>query len=199
MRSHDGKGGAVERRPAESAGRPSARSPLNGGSGETRLRQLQESLNGGARVRQLRALDGAVNSHPAPEPAERGQGNGSGLPEGLKAGVEFLSGQAMDDVQVHYNSARPAQLNAQAFARGNHIHLGPGQERHLPHEAWHVVQQKQGRVVPTQRSGRGVPVNADPALEREADAMGARAASPGSPAGRTAMARPAAGGAKRSS
>jgi hypothetical protein len=25
----------------------------------------------------------------------------------------------------------------------------PGQEQHLPHEAWHVVQQKQGRVKPT--------------------------------------------------
>jgi hypothetical protein len=24
------------------------------------------------------------------------------------------------------------------------IHIGPGQEKHLAHEAWHTVQQKQG-------------------------------------------------------
>ena len=29
--------------------------------------------------------------------------------------------------------------------RARDIHLGPGQEKHLPHEAWHVVQQKQGQ------------------------------------------------------
>lgn len=70
----------------------------------------------------------------------------AGLPTDLKEGLERLSGLAMDNVQVHYNSAKPAQLQSYAYAQGNHIHLGPGQERHLPHEAWHVVQQKQGRV-----------------------------------------------------
>ena len=44
---------------------------------------------------------------------------------------------------------RPAQLQAHAFAQGADIHMAPGQEKHLPHEAWHVVQQKQGRVKPT--------------------------------------------------
>jgi len=55
----------------------------------------------------------------------------------------------MDHVQVHRNSSKPAQLNAHAFAQGSDIHLAPGQEQHLPHEAWHVVQQAQGRVKPT--------------------------------------------------
>ena len=32
---------------------------------------------------------------------------------------------------------------------GQDIHIGPGQEQHLPHEAWHVVQQKRNRVKPT--------------------------------------------------
>ena len=45
----------------------------------------------------------------------------------------------MDDVNVHYNSNKPAQLQAHAYAQGTDIHLGPGQEKHLPHEAWHVV------------------------------------------------------------
>ena len=52
-----------------------------------------------------------------------------------------------------------------------------GQERHLPHEAWHVVQQAQGRVKPTMQLQDGVPVNDDQGLEHEADAMGARASS----------------------
>jgi hypothetical protein len=79
------------------------------------------------------------------------------------------------DVTVHRNSAKPAQLSAAAYAQGNEIHLGPGQERHLPHEAWHVVQQRQGRVKPTMQMSQGVMVNDERHLEREADVMGARA------------------------
>ena len=101
--------------------------------------------------------------------------NATGLPDGLKAGVESLSGVSLDDVRVHYNSAQPAQLNALAFAQGTDIHVAPGQERHLPHEAWHVVQQAQGRVKPTVQLQPGVPVNDDEALEHEADTMGAKA------------------------
>lgn len=97
-----------------------------------------------------------------------------GLPGGLKVGVEQLSGMAMDDVNVHYNSSKPAELQALAYAQGNDIHVGPGQEQHLPHEAWHVVQQRQGRVQPTTEAA-GVAINDDRGLEAEADTMGARA------------------------
>ncbi len=69
----------------------------------------------------------------------------------------------------------PAPAGAQAYAQGNDIHLGAGQEQHLPHEAWHVVQQAQGRVRPTMQMAGGVPVNDDAGLEREADVMGGRA------------------------
>jgi Domain of unknown function (DUF4157) len=103
--------------------------------------------------------------------------NRTGLPDALKAGVEALSGLAMDDVRVHRNSSRPTQLGALAYAQGSDIHLGPGEERHLPHEAWHVVQQKQGRVKATRQMEGGTPVNDDAGLEREADRMGARALS----------------------
>ncbi|WP_337966037.1 DUF4157 domain-containing protein [uncultured Flavobacterium sp.] len=75
--------------------------------------------------------------------------NNTGLPNHLKSGIENLSGHSMDDVKVHYNSNKPQQLNAHAYAQGTDIHLASGQEKHLPHEAWHVVQQKQGRVKPT--------------------------------------------------
>ncbi len=106
-------------------------------------------------------------------PAEKA--NNTGLPDNLKQGIENLSGMSMDNVKVHYNSSKPAQLNALAYAQGTDIHLGTGQEKHLPHEAWHVVQQAQGRVKPTMQMKDGVPVNDDQALEHEADVMGARA------------------------
>ena len=46
----------------------------------------------------------------------------------------------------------------------------------MPHEAWHVVQQKQGRVYPTIQSN-GMNINQDNALEYEADIMGEKALS----------------------
>jgi len=100
--------------------------------------------------------------------------NNTGLPDNLKSGIENLSGHAMDDVKVHYNSDKPAQLNAHAYAQGSEIHLASGQEKHLPHEAWHVVQQKQGRVKPTMQMKGKVNVNDDDGLEKEADVMGTR-------------------------
>ena len=83
----------------------------------------------------------------------------------------------MDDVRVHYNSSKPAQLQAHAYAQGTNIHLASGQEKHLPHEAWHVVQQKQGRVKPTMQMKGKVNINDDEGLEREADVMGSKAMS----------------------
>ncbi|HIE00012.1 MAG TPA: DUF4157 domain-containing protein [Thiotrichaceae bacterium] len=100
--------------------------------------------------------------------------NKTGMPDHLKAGVENLSGLSMDDVRVHYNSPKPAQLLALAYTQGTDIHVGPGQERHLPHEAWHVVQQRQGRVKPTMQMS-GEQINDEVGLEREAEVMGGQA------------------------
>lgn len=114
--------------------------------------------------------DGADSS--AVQPKSK---NDTGMPDSLKSGIENLSGHDMSDVRVHYNSDKPAQLNAKAFAQGSDIHLGSGQEQHLPHEAWHVVQQKEGRVKPT-TSVDGAPLNDDVSLEKEADVKGSQAA-----------------------
>jgi hypothetical protein len=100
--------------------------------------------------------------------------NTTGLPDHLKSGIESLSGLSLDDVHVHYNSSKPAEVNALAYTQGSEIHVGLGQEKHLAHEAWHVVQQKQGRVEPTLQA-KGVAINDDVELEREADVMGERA------------------------
>jgi len=108
--------------------------------------------------------------------------NNTGLPDDLKAGMEDLSGFSLDDVNVHYNSDRPAQLKAYAHTQGRDIHVGPGQEKHLAHEAWHTVQQKQGRVNATMQL-KGVGINDDEGLEREADVMGKQALQRGALAG----------------
>lgn len=100
--------------------------------------------------------------------------NNTGLPDNLKAGVEELSGFSMDDVKVHYNSSQPATVQALAYTQGTDIHVAPGQEQHLPHEAWHVAQQMAGRVEPTTEVA-GMPVNDNIGLEHEADIMGAKA------------------------
>jgi hypothetical protein len=109
---------------------------------------------------------------------ERRQENRTGLPDHLKSGIESLSGLAMDDVRVHYNSSKPAEINALAYTQGSDIHVAPGQEQHLPHEAWHVVQQAQGSVKPTMQMKDGAPVNDDAGLEHEADVMSAKALAP---------------------
>jgi uncharacterized protein DUF4157 len=122
--------------------------------------------------------DGVVASAPHHSIANiQRKANNTGLPDNLKSGIEQLSGHSMDDVKVHFNSSKPAQLQAHAYTQGTAIHVGSGQEKHLPHEAWHVVQQKQGRVRPTMQMKGKVNVNEDVGLEREADVMGREALS----------------------
>ncbi|MBT1698668.1 DUF4157 domain-containing protein [Fulvivirgaceae bacterium PWU4] len=104
------------------------------------------------------------------------QPNNTGLPDTLKAGLENLSGLDLSPVRVHYNSSQPEQYKALAYAQGTDIHLAPGQQKHLPHEGWHVVQQLQQKVKPTHQLGNGQYVNDQTRLEREADEMGAKAA-----------------------
>ncbi len=163
------------------------------------LSRLQQLADASPRVAQLQRLQALANGRFAPVaqlaggpeeeqlvqgkfasaelPAQLQQApraNNTGLPDQLKSGIESLSGMSMDHVRVHYNSSQPAQLNALAYAQGSDIHLAPGQNRHLPHEAWHVVQQAQGRVSPTLQVA-GTAVNDDVRLEAEADTMGQRA------------------------
>ncbi len=131
----------------------------------------------------LQAMTDKVTQHVSMDDEENIQGkfespiqkkNETGLPDNLKMGIETLSGFSMDNVRVHYNSSKPVTVQALAYTRGTDIHIAPGQERHLPHEAWHVAQQMAGRVAPTTEVG-GLPVNDNADLEHEADVMGARA------------------------
>ena len=110
----------------------------------------------------------------AAQRAEAPRPNNTGMPDNLKSGIETLSGFSMDDVRVHYNSSKPATVQALAYTQGTDIHVAPGQEKHLPHEAWHVAQQMAGRVSPTTNIN-GMPVNDNAGLEHEADVMGEKA------------------------
>ena len=109
--------------------------------------------------------------------------SGDGLPEKLRSGRENLSGVSPSDVKVHKNSEEPQKVGAQAYTQGTDIHIAPGQEKYLPHEGWHAVQQKQGRVEAEMQLKTGAAVNEDSKLEREADVMGARAEKEGSESG----------------
>lgn len=102
--------------------------------------------------------------------------NNTGLPSQLKSGMELTTGYDLSHVKVHYNSPKPASVQAHAYAQGSEIHLGAGQERHLPHELGHVVQQMSGMVKPTIEYA-GMQINNDPQLERHADQLGVNALS----------------------
>ena len=156
----------VDKRPATLAQR-NIIATMGSGSGAQRTAQLQAIMGGTAPVQRVKEDKTQIK--------DTSIENNTGLPDQLKSGIENISGISLNDVRVHPNSSQPGELSAHAFAQGTDIHLAPGQEKHLPHEAWHVVQQKQGRVQPTKQVGDGVNVNDHPGLEREATQMGQRA------------------------
>lgn len=104
---------------------------------------------------------------------EKKKENRTGIPTQLKERMEKSTGLSFDDVRVHYNSDLPAKLDALAYTKGNQVEIGPGQERHLPHELGHVVQQKLGTVRANAMHSSGAAMNTDAGLERQADEIGA--------------------------
>jgi hypothetical protein len=140
--------------------------------------------------------------HPAPvqrksaadagEPARTApSGGGQAMPETVQTRMEGAFATDFSAVRIH-EGQQARDMGALAYTQGADIHFAPGQyqpgsqsgQELLGHELAHVVQQSQGRVQATTQA-KGVAVNDDPSLEREADEMGARAAR-GQPAGTTA-------------
>jgi hypothetical protein len=130
-------------------------------STEQKLATLQKMADNSPYSQRFAHFTSMANNSIPKQPVSQLSKDSHSLPDNVKQGVESLSGISMDDVKVHYNSAKPAQLNAHAYAQGTDIHIASGQEKHLPHEAWHVVQQKQGRVQPTTMMKAKVPINDD--------------------------------------
>ena len=162
--------------PAQAAAaRPSAELAASLPVSPPRVEQLGHRFEAGVAQRSACTPAAAVQPPEAAGPTpSAAPADPRALPDDLRASVESLSNLDLSNVRLHRNSPRPAELDALAYTQGNDIHVAPGQDRHLAHELWHVVQQRQGRVrVTTQVGGKGV--NDDDHLEREADQMGARA------------------------
>lgn len=124
-------------------------------------RRLQNMVdNSQETIQMLEWQDNVSNS-------ETQQENKTGLPDDLKAAIESASGLSLDEVRVHYNSDKPAQIGAYAYADYPNIYVATGQEKYLAEEAWHLVQQMQGRVKATSKTN-GVDVNKKKSLEEEA-------------------------------
>lgn len=173
IKTHKNKSKSINNKPTQhQENKQSTNSLLDNRPDTIQQQKLQDIANNSPRTVQTRQLQDYANN--SSQIVQR-QANKTGLPDNLKTGIENLSGYSMDDVSVHYNSNKPAQLDAHAYAQGTDIHVASGQEKHLSHEAWHVVQQKQGRVKPTLQMGGGVNVNDDVGLEKEADEMGRKA------------------------
>ncbi len=108
---------------------------------------------------------------------------GSSMPGGVRAKMEKSFGTNFSDVSIHTDSVQAKSIGALAYTQGSNVNFAPGQYKPqsrsgqslLGHELTHVVQQRAGRV-PVPQQSKGAPVNADPALEQEADHLGAKAA-----------------------
>lgn len=146
------------------------------GSNDGRIHQLQAEMNQSPKLQHLAQLQKDADAFTSQQPTAQLKDKvpKTNMPKRLAQGVESQTGVSMDGVKVHYNSDKPAQLQAKAFAQGKNIHLGKGERKHLPHEAVHVAQQMKGDVKPT-GSVNGTAINDSPKLEREADVLGATA------------------------
>jgi hypothetical protein len=106
------------------------------------------------------------------------------LPEEVQAKMENSFGQNFSNVNIHKDSSSAKDINAKAYAQGTDIHFAPGEynphskegQELIGHELTHVVQQGQGKVGQEEIHGKGLSINQDVSLEKEADEMGKRAA-----------------------
>ncbi|MBI9052312.1 MAG: DUF4157 domain-containing protein [Bacteroidales bacterium] len=123
-------------------------------------------------------------SSPSGESEKKGSvGTKTTMPDGVRSKMENSFGTDFSGVNIHQNSEQASNMGALAYTQGNDIAFAEGQyqpesskgQELLGHELTHVVQQRQGRVKPT-KQGKGLPVNDNPSLEKEADEMGAKAA-----------------------
>lgn len=142
--------------------------------------RLESLFRGGASARAIQRWSSA---HGPDDNARFSlDGQGQPLPVQLQSKMEGAFGADFSAVRVH-EDGRAASLGALAYTQGTNIHFASGQyqpdtrqgQELLGHELTHVVQQRQGRVQTTGQA-KGVAINNDPALEHEADVMGAQAA-----------------------
>ncbi|SFB16201.1 protein of unknown function [Cohnella sp. OV330] len=143
---------------------------------------MQRAVGNRAILQMMRA--GELSPEESAAPAQRKQDRPGALPLDVQSKMEKVMGADFSNVNVHANSSNASSMGALAYAQGNDIHFAPGQyspdtqngQKIIGHELAHVVQQRQGRVLPTAQLKSGMRLNDDPALEKEADDLGERAA-----------------------
>lgn len=154
-------------------GHPAAVNPPEGGS--TTAPEGPPGNIGPMQRKELAQGSGAAGPPPS-------GGGGAALPTDVRARMEAALGGSFAAVRVHEDAYAQA-IGALAFTRGTDIFFAPGRfdpgsPRGLEligHELTHVKQQAEGRVAVNAQIG-GAPANNDPALEHEADELGAKAA-----------------------
>lgn len=130
-------------------------------------------------------FSGAVQRRTGPQTADAvpaSSGGGVAMPPDVQRKMEQAFGADFSAVRIHQGGQASA-IGALAYTQGTDIHFAPGQydpfsakgQELLGHELTHVVQQAQGRVAATTQK-KGVAINDDSSLEREADQLGAQAA-----------------------
>jgi hypothetical protein len=163
-------------------------------SSPTAALQTKSSVSGGDRAiqraepeeddeLQMKSASPAQSTQNQPLQRKPSTGSGRVIPEPVREKMEKSFGTSFSNVSIHTESAQAKNIGALAYAQGSQIHFAPGQynpnstsgQALLGHELTHIVQQRVGRV-PTPKQSKGLPINANPALEREADLLGARAA-----------------------
>ncbi|MEI7025313.1 eCIS core domain-containing protein [Paenibacillus sp. y28] len=108
--------------------------------------------------------------------------NTNGMSPEVQGKMEKAFNSDFSGVKIHEGSDA-SEIGALAYTQGSDIHFAPGRyqpntqsgQELLGHELAHVVQQRQGRVRPTTQA-KGIPINDDAALEKEADQLGSKAA-----------------------
>ena len=141
---------------------------------------MQRSVGKSTLVEACYPIQRKAAAAPSAEPASGT--SSTGMPAPVQAKMEDAFGFDFSAVRIHQGPQADA-LGAQAFTQGTDVHFAPGKyapedpagQALLGHELAHVVQQSQGRVAATTQA-KGVDVNDDDGLEREADLAGAAAA-----------------------
>jgi len=103
---------------------------------------------------------------------------GRPLPKPLREKMERALGHDFSNIRVHEDNSA-ASIGALAYTRGNDIHFMPNVcqpnsisgQKLIGHELTHIIQQRQGRVMPTTQAN-GLPINNNSTLEHEADSKG---------------------------
>lgn len=103
------------------------------------------------------------------------------IPKDVQAKMEKAFNTDFSQVKIQQGN-QASSIGALAYTQGNNIYFAQGQyqpntqagQKLLGHELTHVVQQRQGRVKPTVQA-KGLLLNNDAKLEKEADELGEKA------------------------